>query len=97
MLIQGTFDRPIVTGRVDLDRGEWVFGGTAIGSQSGSIDFIIRRAGAVFDIAAFTRVRATGQSYDITLRLSGSLRSGLKFNGLSEPHLPEFQIFAAAG
>ena len=95
VLIQGTFDHPIVTGRVDLDRGEWVFGGYRYRLQSGSIDFSNpAQLEPYFDIAAFTRVRATGQSYEITLRLSGSIQRGLKLTVSSEPYLPDFQIFS---
>jgi len=47
-----------------------------------------------FDIVALTRVRATGQSYEITIRLSGSFTGGMKFTFESEPFLPEFQIFS---
>jgi hypothetical protein len=93
--IQGTFDRPIVTGRVDLDRGNWVFGGYRYRLQSGSIDFSNpAQLEPYFDIAAFTRVRATGQSYEISLRLSGSIQRGLRLTVQSEPYLPDFQIFS---
>jgi autotransporter translocation and assembly factor TamB len=93
--ITGTFDHPIVTGRVELDSGRWEFGGNRYRLQSGSIDFSNpAQLEPYFDIAALTRVRATGQSYEISVRLSGSFRGGLKFNVQSEPHLPEFQIFS---
>ena len=93
--IFGTFDRPVVTGRVELDRGSWSFGGYRYRLQSGSIDFSNpAQLEPFFDVAAFTRVRATGQSYEITLRLSGSIQRGLRLTVSSEPYLPDFQIFS---
>ena len=93
--ITGTLDRPIVTGRVELDSGRWEFGGNRYRLQSASIDFSNpAQLEPYFDIVALTRVRATGQSYEITIRLSGSFTRGMKFTFESEPFLPEFQIFS---
>ena len=54
--------------------------GTAIGCRADRSTSAIRRSWSRTSISPRSRrVRATGQSYEITLRLSGSLRGGLKF------------------
>ena len=92
--IQGTVSKPVVTGRVLLDRGEWVFSGYRYRLQSGRIEFSNPlEFDPFFDIAATTRVRTTGQYYDVNLRLSGTLNR-LQPSISSEPWLPDFQIIS---
>ena len=56
---------------------------------------VIRRSWSRSSISLRSRGPGrTGQSYEVTLRLSGSFRDKLKFNVLSEPYLPEFQIIS---
>ena len=90
--VTGTLDRPIITGRIELDRGEFKFSGNRYRLQAGSIDFSNPlKFDPFFDVSATTRVRSTGQTYDITLRLSGTM-STLDPQINSEPWLPEFQV-----
>lgn len=92
--IQGTLDRPIITGRVDLDRGEWVFSGYRYRLQGGSIDFSNpAEFEPFFDVAARTDVRAGGQNYAVTIRVLGTFEK-LDLDVSSDPWLPEFQIIS---
>jgi autotransporter translocation and assembly factor TamB len=92
--ISGTLDRPVVTGRIELDRGEWVFGGTRYALRSGSIDFTNPLAfDPYFDVLVEARPRTTGQTYLVTIRLAGTLdRIEPSIN--SDPWLPEAQVIS---
>lgn len=90
--ISGTMSRPIVTGRVDVDRGEWLFSGNRYRMLSGSIDFTNPfRFDPIFEMTAETRIRTPGQIYLVTLRFTGTLDK-LTPQISSDPWLPEFQI-----
>jgi TamB, inner membrane protein subunit of TAM complex len=91
--ISGTLDRPIILGRLTLDRGEWKFGGNRYQLTRGSIDFSPLSAEPFFDLEARTHARTTGQSYDVTLHLTGT-KSKFDFNISSEPNLPEFLVIS---
>jgi hypothetical protein len=92
--ITGTISKPIVTGRVLLDRGEWVFGGYRYRLVGGLIDFSNPLAfDPFFDVSLTTRIRQTGQYYDVNLRLSGTFDK-LQPSISSEPWLPQFQIIS---
>jgi len=94
--ISGTVDRPIVTGRLELERGEWVFSGYRYRLQpGGSIDFSNPlQFEPYFDVAATTQVRTTGQTYDVTIEFRGSIGKNSEFSVVSEPWLPEFQVIS---
>ena len=94
MEIRGTADRPVITGRVELDRGEWAFSGYRYKLQGGSIDFTNpAKFEPYFDVAARTDVRAGGQNYAVTIRVLGTFDK-LDLDVSSEPWLPEFQIIS---
>lgn len=90
--VTGTIDSPTVTGRLSLDRGEWVFSGYRYRLISGSVDFSNPdEFEPFFDVVAQTEIRQHSQSYLVTLRISGTLDK-LDPVLTSEPWLPEFQI-----
>jgi translocation and assembly module TamB len=90
--ITGTIDRPIITGRVDADRGEWLFSGYRYRLLGGYIDFTNPfRFDPFFEVDAETRIRTPGQTYVVNIRVTGTLD---KFTPTvsSDPWLPELQI-----
>lgn len=73
LTIRGTVSQPVVTGRINLDRGEFFFNGNRIRLVTGSIDFANPlRTEPVFDIQAATQVHVQQLTYNIT----GHLTSG---------------------
>ena len=90
--IGGTTDQPIVTGDVEVERGEWIFAGNRYELLSGSITFNDRQKfDPFFELTAETPVRTPGQTYNVTVRITGTL-DRLNPSFTSEPWLPEFQI-----
>ena len=64
LTLRGTYDRPIVLGRVDIERGEVRFEGRRYLVTRGSLDFTNPdRLQPFFDVEAETRVRVPGQTY----------------------------------
>ena len=71
--LRGTFDRPLLFGRADIDRGDVRFEGRRYQVTRGSLDFTNpTRIQPFFDIEAETRVRVPGQTYRVTLRMAGT-------------------------
>jgi len=99
--LQGTYDRPAIFGRAEVDRGSIVFEGNRYVVTRGTIDFLTPPAGNIeplFDIEAETRVRAASQSdrsevYRVTLGVTGTPKSFSLVLG-SDPPLPEVSIIA---
>ncbi len=100
--ISGTFDKPIVTGSVDIERGLVTLFGNRYTIRSGSrIDFSNpQRFDPVFSIDANTRVRAQSgdasvqsQTFNVDIRVSGTL-SKLTPSFSSDPWLPDFQLIS---
>lgn len=90
--VAGTVARPEITGRIEVRRGELQFGGNRYVIRRGSISFDNPKAlEPFFDVEAFTRVRVPGQTFDVTLRLSGTM-SKISPMITSEPWLPDYQI-----
>ena len=81
--LQGTYDRPAIFGRAEVDRGNILFEGNRYVVTRGTIDFLTPPAGNIeplFDIEAETRVRAASQSdrsevFRVTLGVTGTPRS----------------------
>jgi hypothetical protein len=71
--LRGTFDRPLLFGRADIERGDVRFEGRRYQVTRGSLDFTNpNRIQPFFDIEAETRVRVPQQTYRVTLRLTGT-------------------------
>ena len=71
--LRGTFDRPLLFGRADIERGEVRFEGRRYQVTRGSLDFTNpNRIQPFFDVEAETRVRVPGQTYRVTLRMAGT-------------------------
>jgi translocation and assembly module TamB len=72
----GTVDRPSLTGRISVDQGEAFILGNRYLAQGGYIDFRNpTRIEPVFDIQVETRVRVPGQTYRITVQITGPIDS----------------------
>ena len=73
LAVRGTVDAPIITGRIDLDRGEFFFNGNRFRLVSGLIDFTNPlRTEPFYDIQASTQAHVQQQTFNITGRVSGS-------------------------
>jgi translocation-and-assembly-module (TAM) inner membrane subunit TamB-like protein len=95
--LQGTYDKPLLFGRAEIERGDVVFEGNRyIITPGGSIDFFNpSRIEPFFDLEAETRLRPPGQdqTYRITIALSGTAnRIAPSLN--SDPPLPEVDIIS---
>jgi hypothetical protein len=95
--LQGTYDKPLLFGRAEIERGSIIAEGNRyVITPGGSIDFFNpSRIEPFFDIEAETRVRtpAQDQPYRITIRISGAVnRLALSVN--SDPPLPEVDVIA---
>ncbi len=96
--VRGSPNRPVVLGRVDLDKGTADVGGSRFTSVSGSIDFLNpNRIEPFFDIAADTQkngyqihVLATGTPQQVDLRLTSE-------PALAEPDILQLLTVGATG
>ena len=98
--LQGTYDRPALFGRAEIDRGSIIFEGNRYVVTRGTVDFLTPPAGRIepiFDIEAETRVRVAqdgaSQSFRITLGVSGTMASPSLALG-SDPPLANSDIIA---
>lgn len=86
--LRGTFDRPLLFGRADIERGEVRFEGRRYLVTRGTLDFTNpNRIQPFFDVEAQTRVRVPGQTYQVTLRMTGTTER-LQPEFSSDPPLP---------
>jgi translocation and assembly module TamB len=73
LTLRGTFDRPLLFGRAEIERGDVRFEGRRYQVTRGSLDFTNpTRIQPFFDIEAETRVRVPRQTYRVTLRMTGT-------------------------
>jgi hypothetical protein len=94
--LQGTYDRPALFGRAEIDRGAILFEGNRYVVTRGTIDFLTPPAGRiepVFDIEAETRVRVPAQTFRVTLGVTGTM-SNVSLSLGSDPPLPNADIIA---
>jgi hypothetical protein len=92
--VRGTFQRPLVFGRAEIERGEARFEGRRYLVTRGNIDFTNpERIQPFFDVEAETRVRVPGQTYRVTLRMAGTTER-LEPEFTSDPPLPPVEILA---
>jgi translocation and assembly module TamB len=92
--LRGTYDRPLLVGRAEVERGEVTFEGRRYLVTRGSIDLSNpTRIEPFFDLETETRVRVPGDTYRVTLQASGTIdRLNLEFT--SDPWLPQVEILA---
>ncbi len=92
--VRGTYDRPLVFGRADIERGEVRFEGRRYVVSRGSLDFANpERIEPFFDVEAQTRVRVPGQTYRVTLRVAGT-SARLQPEFTSDPPLPSADVLS---
>ncbi len=92
MTLRGTYDRPLLFGRAEIERGEVLFEGKRYIVTRGTVDFSNpARIEPFFDIQAETRVRVPGQTYQVTLTAAGTLRR-FQYALDSDPPLSEVDV-----
>jgi autotransporter translocation and assembly factor TamB len=92
--LQGTYDRPLLSGRADIDRGVVDFEGNRYEITRGTIDFINPAAiEPYFDLEAQTRIRMAEQTYRVTLGFLGTTRRFVP-TITSDPPLPTSDVVA---
>lgn len=92
--LRGTYDQPLLFGRVDIDSGEVFFEGNRYQVTRGTVDFINpTRIEPLFDIEAETRARVTSQVYRVITRVSGT-PDRFAFNLSSDPPLATVDILS---
>ena len=90
--LRGTFDRPLLFGRAEVDRGEFAFEGRRYQITRGTIDFNNpTRIQPFFDIETETRVRVPGQTYRVIARAAGTL-DRLTPSFEADPPLAEVEV-----
>jgi hypothetical protein len=93
--LQGTYDRPLLFGHAEIERGDIVFEGNRYLVTRGTIDFLNPggRIEPLFEIEAETRVRVPAQTYRVTLSVNGTPNQ-ISLTLGSDPPLPEVDIVA---
>ncbi len=92
--LRGTYERPVLFGRAEVDRGEVTFEGRRYLVTRGNIDFTNpSRIEPFFDVEARTRVRVPGQTYQVIVRAVGTL-DRLQPELSSDPPLPPADVLA---
>jgi autotransporter translocation and assembly factor TamB len=94
LTLSGTYDKPVLFGRAEIERGEVLFEGNRYRVTRGTIDFTNpTRIQPFFDIEAETRVRVPGQTYRVTFRATGTTdRIVPEFS--SDPPLPALDVLS---
>ena len=94
LTLRGTYDRPVIAGHADIERGEVTFEGRRYRITRGTMDFTNpNRIEPFFDVEAQTNVRVPGQTYRVTVAFAGTseqLRPTLN----SDPPLPTSEVLA---
>lgn len=92
--LTGTYDRPVLLGRAEVERGWLIFEGNRLVVTRGTIDFNNpTKIEPFFDVAAETRVQVPGQTYHATLSAAGT-PSRLTWDASSDPPLPRYQVLS---
>ena len=97
LVLQGSYDRPVIAGHADIERGEVSFEGRRYRITRGAIDFNNpTRTEPFFDIEAETTVRVPGppvQTYHINVGFAGTT-DRLQPTVSSDPALPTADVLA---
>ena len=91
---RGTYDRPVLFGSVELERGEAFIDGNRYRLNHGSIGFTnLTDIEPFVDLEVETDVRVPGQTYRVTVRAAGTVDRLLPTLS-SDPPLPEVDILS---
>ena len=92
--LQGTYDKPVLLGRADVDRGQLNFEGRRYRVTRGSVSFSNRnRIEPFIDLEGETNVRVPGQTYRVVVSATGTPgKLDLKLD--SDPPLPQTEVAA---
>jgi hypothetical protein len=92
--LSGTYDRPALLGRAEVDRGWLIFEGNRIVVTRGMFDFANpARIEPYFDVEAQTRVQAPGETYRVTLSAAGT-PGRMTWDASSDPPLPRIEVLS---
>jgi hypothetical protein len=93
--LRGTYDKPILLGRAEVDRGEVSFEGRRYRVTRGSLDFNNpTRIEPFIDLEAQTNVRVPGQTYTVTVSVTGTPSRLAQPTLESDPPLPQAEVVA---
>ena len=94
LTLRGAYDRPVVAGHADIERGEVTFEGRRYRITHGTMDFTNpTRIEPFFDVEAETNVRVPGQTYRVTVAFAGTSEQ-LRPTLSSDPPLPTSDVLA---
>ena len=94
LTLGGTFDQPLLLGNAEIERGEVFFAGNRYRVTRGSIAFADPTSiEPFFDIEAETDIRVPGQTYRVTIAVSGTM-DRLDPELSSDPPLQETEILS---
>jgi translocation and assembly module TamB len=94
LTLRGTYDKPLLFGRAEINRGEVFFEGNRYIVTRGTIDFSNpTRIDPFFDIEAETRARVPGETYRVTFRVTGT-KERFVWDLTSDPPLSTVDILA---
>ena len=94
LILGGTFAQPLLFGNAEIEQGEVFFEGNRYRVTRGSIGFANpTQIEPFFDIEAETDVRVPGQTYRVTLGITGTMEQ-LEFDLSSDPPVQEFEILS---
>jgi TamB, inner membrane protein subunit of TAM complex len=94
LTVRGTYGKPALLGRADIERGEVLLEGNRYVVTRGAVEFANpSKIEPVFDVEAETRARVPGQTYRVTFRASGT-RDRFTWDFASDPPLATVDILA---
>ncbi len=92
--LRGTYDRPLLFGRAEVERGDVLFEGRRYVVTRGAIDFNNpTRIEPFFDVEAETRVRVPGETYRVIVSAAGTM-DRMQPQLSSDPPLPAADVVA---
>ena len=95
LTLGGTYDQPLLLGNAEIERGEVFFEGNRYRVTQGSIAFANPLAiEPFFDVQAETDIRVPGQTYRVTIDISGTMDDSLQLELSSDPPLQEMEILS---
>jgi len=96
LVIRGTIDKPVISGRIDVLAGKWFFSGNQFNIQPGSIEFSNpAKLDPYLNLQAEASTRGGGgQRYQVKVHITGSLDGKPRIDLSSEPWMSQNDILA---